>query len=87
MNAELPDSQARRPSSSRAVDNAGGAADEVESERLRALITTADAALEAKRAEREPIPRETEERVGEAKVRAQPTEVLEREQREQGRPA
>jgi hypothetical protein len=87
LDADVQQLEGSRADAFRRLGEAVYAGDEAESERLRALITTADAALEAKRAERERIPRETEERVGEAKLRAQPTELLEREQREQGRPA
>ena len=66
----------------RSLGEAVYARDEAESERLRAEITGADAALEAKRSERARIHAEAEERVGEAKLRAQPTERLEREQPE-----
>jgi hypothetical protein len=48
-------------------------------ERLRGEIATVDTALEAKGAEREQLLAETEERVEEARLRAQPTERLERE--------
>jgi hypothetical protein len=48
-------------------------------ERLRGELAAADSALAAKRAERDAILAETEERVGDAQLRAQPTERLERD--------
>ncbi|MBA3347503.1 MAG: hypothetical protein H0T13_02980, partial [Actinobacteria bacterium] len=53
-------------------------------ERLRAEIAGADSALEAKRAEREAIQTDTEERVDDAKLRAQPTERMQREEEGDG---
>jgi len=83
LDADLTQLEGSRADAFRSLGEAVYARDEAESERLRAEITAADAALEAKRSERERIQTETEERVGEAKLRAQPTERLEREQPEQ----
>jgi hypothetical protein len=65
------------------LGEAAYAHDEEETERLRGEIAGADAALEAKRREREQVQAETEERVEGAKLRAQPTERLVREEQEQ----
>ena len=61
------------------LGEAAYARDETEIERLRTELAAADSALEAKRAEREAIQTDTEERVGDAKLRAQPTERLQRD--------
>jgi hypothetical protein len=65
------------------LGEAAYARDEQETERLRGEIAGADAALAAKRGEREQVQAETEERVEGAKLRAQPTERLVREEQEQ----
>ncbi len=62
-----------------ALGEAAYAGNEAELERLRAEIAGADSALEAKRAEREAIQTDTEERVDDAKLRSQPTERLQRD--------
>jgi hypothetical protein len=75
--------ESSRADAIRRLGEAAYARDEEETERLRGEIAAADAAVEAKRAEREQVQAETEERVEGAKLRAQSTERIVREQHEQ----
>jgi hypothetical protein len=86
LDTDVKQLEGSRAEAFRSLGEAVYAQDEAASERLRAQITTADAALEAKRSERERIQAETEERVGEAKLRAQSTELLEQDQQDKGGP-
>ena len=80
---EVEQLESSRSDAIRRLGEAAYAGDEAETERLRSEITGADAALEAKRAEREQVQAETEERVEGAKLRAQSTERLVRDEPEQ----
>ena len=80
---EVEQLESSRADAIRRLGEAAYAGDEAETERLRSEITGADAALEAKRAEREQVQAETEERVEGAKLRAQSTERLVRDEPEQ----
>ena len=82
IDGDIEQLEASRAEAIRRLGEAAYAREENESERLRGEIATADAALEAKRAEREDVLAETEERVDDAKLRAQPTERMEREGRD-----
>ena len=79
IDGEVRQLESSREDALRRLGEAAYQRDEEETERLRAEIASADSALEAKRAEREQVQADTEERVGEAKLRAQPTERLERD--------
>lgn len=77
---EMRQLESSREDALRKLGEAAYARDEAETERLRAEIAGADAALETKRAEREQVVAETEEKVGDAKLRAQDTERFTRDE-------
>ena len=76
IDGEVEQLESSRAEAVRRLGEAAYAGEEEETERLRGEIAGADAALEAKRGEREQVQAETEERVEGAKLRAQPTERL-----------
>ena len=80
IGAEVEQLERSRGEAIAQLGEAAYARDEAETERLRGELERVDAALEAKRAERDAVLAETEERVDGAKLRAQPTERLEREE-------
>jgi hypothetical protein len=82
IDGEIRQLESAREEAIRRLGHAAYARDEAETERLRGEIDATDTALEAKRAEREQVQAETEEKVGDAKLRAQPTERLERKDAE-----
>jgi hypothetical protein len=83
IDGEVEQLESSRAEAIRHLGEAAYAGDEEETERLRGEIAGADAACEAKRAERAQVQAEMEERVEGAKLRAQPTERLVREEQEQ----
>lgn len=76
---EIAELETARANGVRELGEASYARDETEVERLRSEIATADDALAAKAAEREQLLADTAERVEGARLRAQPTERLQRE--------
>ena len=80
IDAEIEQLGSARTTGLRDLGEAAYAREEAEVERLRNEIQAADAALESKRAEREQLLAETEEKVDGARLRAQPTERLERQE-------
>ena len=79
IDGEIAELEAARANGLRELGQAAYERDEPEIERLRNELGSAEAALEAKRAEREQLLADTEARVDGARLRAQPTERLERE--------
>jgi hypothetical protein len=77
IDAELEQLESARTTGIRELGEATYAQDAAEMERLRGELAAADTALAAKRTEREQLLADTEEKVDEARLRAQPTEQLE----------
>lgn len=77
IDGELEELERSRASGLRELGEAAYTRNETELERLRGEVAAADAALEAKRAERELLQAETDQRLEGARLRAQPTERLE----------
>jgi hypothetical protein len=76
IDGEIEQLESTRASGLRELGEAAYARDDAEIERLRAELASADSALATKRAERESLLAETEEKVDSARLRAQPTERL-----------
>lgn len=79
IDGEIAELETSRANGIRELGQAAYELDEPEVERLRGELATADAALAAKRLEREQLLADTEARVDGARLRAQPTERVERE--------
>lgn len=79
IDGEIEELDVARANGLRELGEAAYARDEPELERIRAELAAADAALATKRAEREQLLAETEERVSGARLRAQSTERLQHE--------
>lgn len=79
IDGEIEELERGRTTGLRELGEAAYARDESEIERLRNELAAADSALAAKRSEHEQVRAETEEKVDSARLRAQPTERLERE--------
>lgn len=80
IDSEMEQLQRSRSEALGKLGEAALARDETEMERLRGEIASADTALESKRTERDKVLTDTDERVEDARLRAQPTERLEREE-------
>jgi hypothetical protein len=76
IDGEIEQLESTRANGLRELGEAAYARNDAEIERLRAELASADGALETKRAERESLLAETEEKVDSARLRAQPTERL-----------
>ena len=76
LDGELAELESTRGNGLRELGEAAYARHEKEIERLRAELAAADTAIAAKRAEREQVLADAEEKVGNARLRAQPTERL-----------
>ena len=79
INAEIEQLGSARTAGLHELGAAAYTRNDAEMERLRGELAAADTALAAKRTEREQLLAETEERIDGARLRAQPTERLERE--------
>lgn len=78
IDREIGELETSRANGLHELGAAAYARDEAEVERLRGEVATADAAVDAKREEQEQLRTDTEQRVEDARLRAQPTERLSR---------